>query len=518
MQSVSAEFETASLAKVRRPVASVGISWDKSLASEFTYFTIGVSTIGGDDIIKGVGSVPNEFEYFNFDDETDYVESIEIDRYFEQPVSSVVRAALDLVINNVSGRFDPDGSSPIASDIKPNRPVYVRLGFSFGSIEYVYNFRGQIVEFPKLNTMNKSVSLFALDLMDVIADTLVETTTLLQDMRVDEIIAYLLEQTGITSDKYDFELGAVVIPFASFEKGAKLGNIIKKLVQAEGGVFWVDELGVFRFLSRDSWNVSPYNTSQIDLTDDLVVAESSPDINSIINAVEVIARPRALQPSQPIWSQEGARQIAPGETVEIWATYTDPSIDVQPPQRDALAGSTFVGGLTAEDPTNSGSEFLSVGSFDTFSTSAKLTITNNHDSLTIYLTTLTLFGQPAKVTKELYVRAEDEDSIADFGERLLRIENDYIQSETWAYALAKTLVEDRKDLNSFKVLVVRGLPQLQLGDMITRNEITYTITRIKTKFDGSNGLTQELTLQKKTVQTYFRVGISTIGGTDKIAP
>lgn len=515
MQSVSAGFETASTAKIRKVAATLEISWSKDLSPDYNYFTIGVSTIGGDDIIAGDGSIPNEIAYFDYDDETDYVESIEIDRYFENP-SSVVRAALDVVLNNVSGRFTPDGVSPIAADIRPARPIRVKLGFTFGSTEYVYVFYGQISQNPRPSN-NRSIQIFALDLMDIIADTLVESDTLLTDMRTDEILAYLLDLAGIDSTRYSLGTGATVIPYASFEKGAKVGNIIKKLVQAEGGVFWVDETGMFRFLSRDAWNQSPYNVSQIELTDDIVIAEDVPNVNDIINAVEVTARPRALQVQQPIWKLEGARQLAEGETVEIWATFTDPSTDVFEPAGNADYGSYFLAGVSAEDLTGSMSHMVTISSFSTFSTSAKLTITNNAD-VPVFLTDLVIFGSPAKVTKELFVRAEDSDSIAEYGERLLQIENNYIQTKEWAYALAKMLVEDLKAYNSVKRLVIRGIPQLQLGDLVTRDGETYTVTRVKTKIDGSNGLTQELTLNKKTVQSYFRIGISAIGGTDIIAP
>lgn len=517
MQSVSGGFTTASLHTIRRPVQKTEISWTKDLDPDYTYFTIGVSEIGGTDIIPGIGSVPNEFDYFDFIDESGYVESIEIDRYFEQPVSSVARAALDIVLNNISDRFSPDGGSAIAGEIKPNRPVRVSIGFAFASTEYVVLFEGQIAEFPELDTQNKTVSLFGLDLIDVIANQTIDESELLVDKRIDEILDHIMEYIGIDSANYDFDTGATIIPYLSFQKGDKIGKIIRQLMQAEGGVFWVDETGKFRFLGRDAWNTSPYNVSQITLDDDLVLNESNPDVNSIINVCEVIAKPRALQNKQGIWSLQGAREIQAGETVEFWATFVDPSRNVDPPAANALVGSYFKAGVSSEDQTGSASSYLNLDTFYAFTNSATFTVTNNSDS-SVWLTELVIFGEPAKVTKEIYQRVEDTDSIAIYGERLLRIENDYIQTDEWAYAMAKMIVEDRKDLNSFKVLKVRGLPQLQLGDLVTRNSETYTITRIRTMIDGDSGLTQELTLQKKTIQTYFRVGISEIGGDDPIAP
>lgn len=517
MQTVSGGFTQASLHTIRRPVQQTEVSWNKDLDPGYTYFTIGVSEIGGTDIIPGVGSVPNEFDYYDYDDESSYVESIEIDRYFDQPVSSVARAALDVVLNNVTDRFSPDGASPIAANIKPNRPIRVGVGFAFASTEYVNLFEGQVAEFPKLDTKNKTVSLFCLDLLDVIADQTIDQSELLVDQRVDEIFTHIMEYIGIDSANYEFGTGATVIPYLSFQKGDKIGKIIKELVQAEGGVFWVDETGKFRFLSRDAWNTSPYNVSQITLDDDLVLDVSNPDVNSIINVCEVIAKPRAIQNKQGIWSLQGAREIQAGETVEFWATFVDPSRNVDRPAANALLGSYFKAGMSQDDQTGSASNYLNVDTFYAFTNSANFTVTNNGDA-SVWLTEMVIFGEPAKVTKEIYQRVEDTDSIAIYGERLLRIENNYIQTDEWAYAMAKMIVADRKDLNSFKVLSIRGLPQLQLGDLITYGGQTYTITRLRTSIDGDSGLTQELTIQKKTVQTYFRIGISEIGGEDIISP
>ena len=160
MQTVSAGFTTASTAKVRKPVHKTEISWTKGLNPNYGYFTIGVSTIGGTDIIPGNGSAANEFAFFNFADETSYVESIEIDRFFDKP-SSVARAAIDIVLNNATGRFDLDGA--LGANIKQNRPV--RLSIGFNGTELITLFCGQIADFPKLDTQNKTLTVHGLDLM-----------------------------------------------------------------------------------------------------------------------------------------------------------------------------------------------------------------------------------------------------------------------------------------------------------------------------------------------------------------
>jgi hypothetical protein len=71
------------------------------------------------------------------------------------------------------------------------------------------------------------------------------------------------------------------------------------------------------------------------------------------------------------------------------------------------------------------------------------------------------------------------------------------------------------------VLTVKGNPALQIGDAVSVNvwgfSGTYIINKIINRWaDGK--FTQILTVRKRVFKTYFTIGISTIGGTDVIAP
>lgn len=108
--------------------------------------------------------------------------------------------------------------------------------------------------------------------------------------------------------------------------------------------------------------------------------------------------------------------------------------------------------------------------------------------------------------------------LAAFEERILSVENDYIQTKTWAESLANLILSQFSDPESLQTIVIRAKPQLQLGDLISWQGRSWRIFDIKATLDASRGFVQELQLLQRDVQTYFRIGISTIGGPDAIAP
>ena len=68
---------------------------------------------------------------------------------------------------------------------------------------------------------------------------------------------------------------------------------------------------------------------------------------------------------------------------------------------------------------------------------------------------------------------------------------------------------------------VKGNPALQIGDAVGVSVFgssdTYVIKKIIDRWDAGR-YSQQLTVKKKVFLSYFTVGISTIGGTDVIAP
>ena len=103
----------------------------------------------------------------------------------------------------------------------------------------------------------------------------------------------------------------------------------------------------------------------------------------------------------------------------------------------------------------------------------------------------------------------------------MTIENDYIQDETTARSLANIILIDNAEYGDILEMTVKGVPQLQIGDFVRvtnkyMNKTFYVQKIVGRMSKGS--FTQNLTLIDKQFETYFTIGISSIGGTDVIAP
>jgi len=173
------------------------------------------------------------------------------------------------------------------------------------------------------------------------------------------------------------------------------------------------------------------------------------------------------------------------------------------PSHDPTDGGAFSNfeAFTNRDGTGSDvtSDFV-ITNWDNFSQASVVTIQNNSGG-TAYLTSMNVFGKPALPTNPqgIYVRAEDPTSVASYGERSIKIENDYIQTYEDATLIAETIVENRKDPSSYKRLTILGLPHLQLGDRVTRDGEDYWVIRIQGKFTIDDGLIQEIDIVKRTI-------------------
>lgn len=487
MQTVSSNFTVASKRAIRSPISKIEVAWNR----------------------------------LSYQDESARVLSVELDRYLDGPVYTIARAILNVVLDNNSGRYTPNGGSAIDQFIKIGRYVRAWFGFRMGNTyEYVQLFQGIFDERPAIRNKGKQITFHALDSAWELWDKTVKNTEIFTNTRADIVIEALLTEQGITSGQMSLEAGANIIPFVYFEKGDNVGNIIKKLCEAEMGRFFVDETGTYIFQSRDSLNRAPYTSVVETILDDMVIDEVEPDYSTVINAIEIVGFPREVQANQFLYSQEIAKEIPAGGTVTIFANFNDPITSLTTPTSGGST-SNFKAGYTNDPNDETATAQVTLSSIDVFSKAAKLVFANADTDNPVFLTKLDLWGTPAKIInggEGIQVRVTDEDSIDDNGEKLLRIENNYIQSVGYAESYAQTILEDRKDPSDYLRLTIRGLPQLQIGDRVARNGVEYNIVRQKIKLMASTGLVQELTLVSRAIETYFRIGISTIGGPDRIGP
>ena len=524
MQTVSSDFTAQINAGMRKLKSRLLISFQKTFASGITFFTIGTSTIGGSDIIKGEGSVVQEWDKYAYTDYSDRLISWEVTREIEQPIGSLVMSMADAELANYDDLFTPNADATIGAYIRPNRPFKLFGGFKEEAIPL---FSGLTEKMPKISTGGKKTAKFhAIDFIRLFFDKSLDQTVMQQNKRTDEVIATLLQAAGLTSSQYSLDAGITVIPFVYFEKGKNIGNALKELVEAEMGSLYQDEQGVIRFENRQHYTTAPHTTSQFSFSPANCYEIDVPSHSNVINVVEIESQVREVQAKQKLWESSGTIEIPANGTVEIFADFNDdfgalPVTTVDTPVNVATATTSSYASNTAEDGSGSdAASYVSVSSVSLFSTSYKMTFANNH-SAAVYLTNVSLYATPAKVTQEIYLREEDSASVDEYEEHVHSIKNNFIQSETWAYSFARILLAARSNPETVREITIPAAPHLQLGDLVTLDDGSATNTyHIVKKVDIMNdkGYANRLTLIKRTIETYFRIGISTIGGSDKIAP
>lgn len=524
MQSVSSLF-TARTQAVMRPVSySLLISFNKTFDDAIDFFTIGDSTIGGTDVLKGSSSVVQEWDKYNYVDYSSRVLSIDVNRETDPPITPITTATCDLVLDNHDDLFTPSNtSSPLYGYLKSRRPV--RVGMGFGG-EIIPKFVGLTDGTPDFDDKSKTVTFHCIDFMKAILNIQLAQEIMYINKRTDEIWSALLQSAaGLLPSQFDLDYGTVVVPFAYFKKDSKLGDALAAAAQAELGNGYMAENGRIKYENRQNWNSK---TSVWTLDQDSILERGGLDSSSVINVVEVFSKARTLQGVQPVYAITTPRELLPGSN-DIFIDFTDddgalPVTSIVNPVYVSSATTSFYSTNALQDgtgPALNGSVSLTAVSL--FSTGAKLTF-SNADPQSIFLTQLEVHGTPARVFDDIYVRETDAASVGNrdgYEEHPIQVNNDLIQDATAASTLGQMVIQDRSEDDDQLKLLIKSVPQLQVGDVITDlsgpSSQDYFITRLGDMIN-TNGYRQTLQVTKRTINTYFRIGISTIGGSDPLGP
>ncbi len=530
MQSVSAGFTAEETDRVRKITQNLQISWKKdNLLSNFG-FRVGVSTIGGNDVIginPGAIGSPGNYRYF---DESQYVTSLSWERALNFPTGGLTMALAEATLSNTDGRFTPrymGGNSELFTAILPRRPALINAGFNYDGIDnLIPQFAGQISKNPGVDVRSREVSLQMTDYTNFFQNKYLDQVVMFTGQRTDEVLNTLMVQSGMSTAQYDLDYGINIIPFGIFDKGTRFSDIIRELVEAENGHFYQNEEGIFKFENRQHWDSSPFNTVQrIILTSQVVNAEAPTD-DHLVNVVEVKSQVRAKAANQKLWESSSPQLVPANGDLEIFADFTDengglPVLAVDTPIH-TLSSSTSSTSIYVTNTLQDGSgtpnqSAIYIKSISTFATACKIVFSNN-SSIPTYVTYMHLFARPAKVATNIYERRVREASITAYEERPLLIENNYIQSEDWAQSYAEMILQDFSEVDNLQNISIRAMPSLQLGDLVSWQGRPFRIFGIKTRLDPGEGFIQDLQLLQRDVIGYFKVGISLVGSTDRIAP
>lgn len=514
MQTVTTDFTNRAKGYMRPLSWALLMSFPRNFDDSIDFFTIGVSAIGGADIIKGEGDVIQEWDKYEYSDYSGRLIAMEWTRQ-EDHLSSMAMSTADITLDNSDDYFTPNGGSVIEDFILPYRPIKLFAGFGGENIPV---FVGLTEKMPEIDERNKTVKFHCIDFIYSLYNRPLTESVMLENVRTDEVLDELLQLSGLTTNQYNLDIGFNIIEFAYFPKDTKLGDAISELMEAEMGRFYLDETGVIQFKNRQNFSNDPvYAFSPNNILD---IQTSKQD--EIINVVEITAKVREVQALQKFWELQSPVLVPAGGTVDIWADFEDPVTDVDEPEYIATATTSSY--TTNEVQDGSGlprSADISLDSFTKFAQSYKMTFENT-GAVAVYVTTLELFATPAKIVKELYVREQDDTSVDKYDERPVTIENNFISREDEAYSKALIMLNDYAEYGSILTLDVKGSMALQMNDCIdvilpSVGINTYVIYKQSCSIIAGK-FRQVLTAKQRDPQHYFTVGVSSIGGTDVIAP
>ncbi len=528
MQSVSGNFVARTKGSIRHLDWRFMASFLKNFDAGVDFFTIGVSSIGGTDIIKGSGSVVQEWDKYDYEDFTSRILSIEWVREADPPLGAVTLAMADIKLDNHDDLFTPSNAlSPYHGHLGEGRPMRIYIGFN--DVEKIQVFVGLTEGQAKVDEKSKTVTFHCIDFMRQLQNTKLNETLMFVDDRTDEVISGVLQAAGLVPSQFSLDTGSVVIPFAYFPKDTNVGKAISEITEAELGALYMDENGVIRFENRTNWNsksqswqFTPSNTIDI----------STPDATKVVNSVEVFSKARVVQAKQKLWENDGAvtftdnsKTLEVGAVKDVFIDFKDdygdlPVTSADTPVYITSATTSLFATNVAEDGSSGTVAGVTVG-VSVFSTAMKITFTNA-SQYTCFITQLEIWGTPAKVSQDIYEQVQDAVSIAEYEESPIKIENNYIQDSFAAHSIAQLVISDRNEPDDERILIVKGVPQLQIGDFVRYvddkgNNNTYYVKRLSGIL-SPDGLRQTITIVKRTINEYFRIGISSIGGDDLIAP
>lgn len=522
MQTVNAAFTAEEKDTVRKIVQSLQISWHKQSIIGNRTFTIGVSTIGGNDVIgitPGAVGSPSNYKYF---DESARVLSLNWERGYNMPTGGLTKGMAEAKLDNTSGRFTPrslGGNSELFTAIYPGKPALINAGFNFNGVDQMLpQFAGIISSQPQISVRDKIMQLKMQDYVYYFQNKKLDSAVVFTGQRTDQVLTTLLTQLGMSTAQYDLDTGINVIPFGNFDVGIPFADAIHDLVEAENGHFYQDEMGVFKFENRQHWNSAPYTQVQKVITTAMVIDSEVTDDSHIVNVVEVNAESYQKQPEQIIFRLNpfDSTTLPPGASTDIFMNFSDPVLSLTTPTASGLT-SYFQAFQNADGTGTDLTSSISVVGVARFAQSARITI-NNSSAQTAYLTNLVVSGRVARSVAPIYTKATIGHSITAYQEQQISLDNRFIQNQSWAESYANMILQDFANPENIQKITVRAMPELQLGDLISWQGRYWRIFDNKVTLDPSVGFVQELLILQRTVQNYFRIGISSIGGSDKIAP
>lgn len=519
MQIVPAGFNELANGDVRPISWGAMVSFDKTFDDDITFFTLDQSILNGVDILAPTEDNPLQaWDFYEYVDYSDRIIYMAWESELNFPYS-VVSAMADIQFNNYDKYFNPNGLSPIASDVLPKRPIRLLAGFRNTLLP---QFVGLTQGMPEIDGVNRTATFNALDFLTQIYEMPIRNTIAMANVTTDVVLANIFTQFGLAPSQYDLALGRNRIPFLFFERDQMTaGEVIRTLMQAEMGKLWLDELGIIRFRPRLE---QPETPTYLFNDENIVSIDTSGD-DEIINSVTITTNVRAVQDLQVIYSKDAAN-VSRFDTIPASSVYTftanmqDPALSVIVPSVNQIAGESWF--VVEDDLGNPVTTNISVTATELKTNSYDVTFTNTNP-FPLLITRLELWGEPARLISEdpvIYNNVES-DSVQKYEVKDLAIDNNFIQSIDQSRSLALTILDEYSEYNDIIEIEIKGNPAIQLSDIIEVDKDDYSgeyrVIGKKNKLQDQK-YTQILKAKKYTPRQWFTLNQSVLNGSDQLAP
>lgn len=500
-----------------KPVAMLYVSFNKQQDTGANLFVLDTSELDGIDRLGSDSTNPLQiWDTYSYIDFTDRLVSVSIERSIEFPYCTQ-SAMADFSLDNWDNYFSLSGNSPIKDYNVLGRPCKVYAGFETETI--LPQFVGLTSEMPDVRTASGIANYHAVDFLSAIAEQTLLSPVIERDVTTDVVLSEIVEQFGVLPNQYSFEKGDNVIPFVFFDIGQNAGEAIRKLVQAEGGKFWLDEQGILRFAKRYSLPTEPVAI----IPETGIIEIEVNDNASLVNRVQIECDVREVQEYQSVYTKTGSS----GAGASLWVVpanssitrecrLSDPCYSVVSP---TLGRNSTVSWFLA---INSGEQLVSSGvvASGVLSTNAYTITFTNNNNFAVEITDIQLWGEPAKVYDHLSYDVSDSDSIEKYGEKVLTItDNQFLQNYEAARNLGIYTLRQYADYNGNIKIRCKGDFSWQLMDIV---ELTgqyagyYMIDSIKWVLEPGL-LETDIVMHKVDKVTYFTLDESVLNGTDVLA-
>jgi hypothetical protein len=454
-----------------------------------------------DEVNKTVRQITPKLEIqwdgLSWTNETDYFISAQGNEEMSDESGEGVAATLDVDVDNSTGRFTPGNTgSPIYTYIKPRVPI--RVSVTMGG--YTYRLFTGYIKNIHPNTKTAVCSLECYDNQALVSNKRANGIVY-EDKKSNQLLAILAGLADLTEDQYEFDEGLHTVNYGYFED-RNVWPIMGELASAERGRVFFDRDGLLKFWNRDRLH-NRSSLVTLTLEDWILELDYSVAEHQIKNAVTVQAKPRANAGVQVVWSNGNVEYLNPYTDTLVyvpangsqaaWIELEDPCTTFITP----IAGVDYIANEFQDSSGDDLTDNISVTEFINYGNAVFITVVNN-GAKDAYLTSFQIRGNPARVLKYISVTARDDTSIANYGRQDLEIQNDFIQDEYAATAIAYEELWRRQDaINLFRIKII-GIPYLVCGDVVSVEYIAgsfknYMIDTIDWSLDDG-GFNQQMTM------------------------